>query len=184
MQPWYNPRKAAQIIAFFATREGGQISVLKAVKLVYLADRLFMARFDSSMLLDQLVSMDHGPVNSITYNQINGLDPDREDWREFVSDRDNHDIAAARADFADTDFDELSRAELAVLRDVWTQFGTMTKWQVRDYTHDHCPEWRDPNGSSEPIPYRRLFAVLGKTDPEGLEHRIDEERELAKVMAA
>src|SRR6478672_1543419 len=36
--PGYNVRKAAQVTAFFAKKEGGAIEVLKVAKLLYLAD--------------------------------------------------------------------------------------------------------------------------------------------------
>ncbi len=70
---WYNARKAAQVAAFFALSEGGKINVLKLVKLIYLADRSAMEAFEAPILNDKFVSMDHGPVNSITLNLINGL---------------------------------------------------------------------------------------------------------------
>jgi uncharacterized phage-associated protein len=183
MQPWYNSRKAAQIAAYFAMREGGRIAVLKTVKLIYLAERLFMDRYDAAMLRDQLVSMDHGPVNSITLNQINGLENERADWSEFVKDRDRHDISAVKDNLRPEDLDQLSRAEIQVLDDTWGEFGHMGKYQIRDYTHDHCPEWQDPNGSSNPIPYSRVFEVLGKADPEELERRILAERQIDTLLA-
>jgi uncharacterized phage-associated protein len=65
---WYNARKAAQVAAFFAKAQGGKINVLKLVKLIYLADRLALETFEHPILEDKFVSMDHGPVNSITFS--------------------------------------------------------------------------------------------------------------------
>jgi Protein of unknown function (DUF4065) len=62
---WFNVKKAAQVAAFFALKQGGQIHVLKLTKLVYLSDREFMDRYDIPITGDKLVSMDHGPVNSV-----------------------------------------------------------------------------------------------------------------------
>ncbi|MGA9893403.1 MAG: type II toxin-antitoxin system antitoxin SocA domain-containing protein, partial [Xanthobacteraceae bacterium] len=76
--PGYNVRKAAQITAFFAKKEGGSIAVLKVAKLLYLADREFMAAYDLPMLFDELVSMPHGPVTSNTLNYINGMEEQRD----------------------------------------------------------------------------------------------------------
>ena len=179
---WYNSRKAAQIAAYFAMREGGNIAVLKAVKLIYLSDRRFMSAYDSSMLRDQLVSMEHGPVNSITLNQINGLTDDRAQWAEFVTDREDHRYSVANPDLGVDDLDELSRAELKTLGETWAEFGHMDQWAIRDYTHDHCPEWEDPNFSSQPIPYSRLFKFLGKPEPDELEKQVLRERTLESIF--
>jgi uncharacterized phage-associated protein len=184
MQAWYNSRKAAQIAAFFALREGGNIHVLKVVKLIYLAERAFMASYDASMLRDQLVSMEHGPVSSITLNRINGAGDDGGQWAEFVSDRADHKVGVSSPNITDDDLDELSRAELKTLGETWEKFGHMTQWQIRDYTHDHCPEWEDPNFSSYPIPYSRVFKFLGKRDPEELERQILRERKLASIFGS
>jgi len=181
MADWYNPRKASQIAAYFAQREGGKINVLKLVKLIYLADRNFMKAFDSSMINDNLVSMDHGPVNSRTLNFINGLAEDS-GWSEFITDRENHFIGLASSEFADSDLDELSRAEIGILEKTWSEFGGMTRWQIRDYTHDHCPEWEDPDGSSNPIPYERVFKALGKSKPSELDERIRTDRWISSVL--
>ncbi|TPI15761.1 DUF4065 domain-containing protein [Mesorhizobium sp. B4-1-3] len=182
MQPWYNSRKAAQIAAFFAIREGGRIPVLKAVKLIYLSERRFMSDFDSSMLRDQLVSMEHGPVNSITLNQINGLTDDQASWKEFVTDREDHCFSVRSSDLSIAHLDELSRAELRTLENTWAEFGHMDQWQIRDYTHDNCPEWEDPDFSSQPIPYSRVFKFLGKPDPEELEKKVIRERTLDSIF--
>src|SRR5690348_2087883 len=95
---WYNARKAAQVAAFFAKAQGGKINVLKLVKLIYLADRLALETFEYPILEDKFVSMDHGPVNSITLNYVNGMSDDRDEWAEFISDRTGHLIALSNPD--------------------------------------------------------------------------------------
>jgi uncharacterized phage-associated protein len=178
MAPWLNVRKAAQVAAFFALKERGEIYVLKLVKLMYLADRRFMQLYDVPILNDQLVSMEHGPVNSISYNYLNGA-LESDDWNDFLDDRASHRVSIARQDLDVQSLDELSRAELRVLGDVWNEFGHMGRFEIRDYTHDHCPEWEDPNGSSAPIPYSRVLNFLGKQNSAELEDRILAERQVA-----
>lgn len=176
MSTWFNARKAAQIVAFFAIKEAGQINVLKLAKLVYLADRLFMEKFDSTMLNDSLVSMPHGPVNSLTLNHINGL-LDSAGWNEFVSGRAGYNVGLVHPQLTTEQLDELSKAELKVLEQIWKSFGGMNQFQIRDYTHSHCPEWEDPHGSSEPIPYARVFKFLGKQEvADELEDAVQSER--------
>jgi len=180
--PGYNVRKAAQLVAFFATKQGGRINVLKLSKLVYLSDREHMSRYDMPILFDKLVSMDHGPVNSLTLNHINGMSYDeRPEWTAFVSDRSEYEVGTSKPDIGIDDLDELSDAELDVLEYVWLTFGHMGKYQLRDETHRLCPEWEDPHGSSELIPYSRVFKFLGKNG-DVLAERVDTIRSLDTIF--
>lgn len=183
MTPWFNTRKAAQVVAFFAREEGGSINVLKVAKLVYLADRECMSRHEFPVTGDNLVSMDHGPVNSMTLNCINGMQgDDSPEWAEFVSSRAGYAVGITKQ-ISDDDLDELSVAELQVLKDVWTEFGGMSKYEIRDWTHKNCPEWEDPNGSSSPIPFERIFKYLGKESAAELEEQIRSDRLLFAAFA-
>lgn len=181
MADWYNSRKAAQIAAFFAAQQGGSINILKLVKLIYLSEREFLRRYDSAMLNDNLVSMDNGPVNSRTLDKINGFVRD-DGWSEFVTDRANHNIGLAREGIRSDDLDELSRAEIGTLNAIWREFGHLNQWQLVDYTHENCPEWEDPHGSSTPIPYERLFKAVGKNKPTELDRKIKTERKLSSLL--
>lgn len=181
MIPGYNVRKAAQLVAFFANRQGGSINVLKLSKLVYLADREFLSRYDCPILYDKFVSMDHGPVNSVTLNFINGCLEDKDNWDNYVSDREGHSIGLPRREITTDQLDQLSDAEIDVLEYVWKTFGWMDQYQVRDWTHENCLEWENPHGSSHPIPYERVLKFLGKKNCEELDKAILDERELAAL---
>ncbi len=183
MHTWFNVRKAAQVVAFFAREEGGSINVLKLSKLVYLADRTNMRLHDFPISSDKLVSMDHGPVNSITLNYVNGFAGGREGWEEFVTDRANYRVGLTRA-VTDDQLDELSAAELATLKAVWQQFGAMDQYAIRDWTHINCKEWEDPDGSSTPIPYERVFKFLGKENAEELAFQVECERAQRAALRA
>jgi uncharacterized phage-associated protein len=129
------------------------------------------------------VSMDHGPVNSITLNCINGLESERNGWEDFVTDRASYEVGVVRA-VEDRDLDELSRAELETLREVWRDFGHMNQYQIRDWTHANCPEWEDPKGSSNGIPYARVFKFLNKPNADELAEQAETERALRASLRA
>jgi uncharacterized phage-associated protein len=171
------------VAAYFAKRSGGRINVLKLTKLIYLADRQFMESYDLPMLWDKLVSMPHGPVNSVTLNFVNGLLGDNADWDAFIADRENHLVGLANPDISLDELDELSRAESNVLAATWDKFGAMAPWQLRNYTHEHCPEWEDPDGSSAPIPYDRVLKYLGKEHAADTAQEIDSLRALDSALA-
>jgi hypothetical protein len=52
--PGYDVGKAAQAAAYFALKSGSSINVLKLCKLLYLAEREFMARYDTPMFYESL----------------------------------------------------------------------------------------------------------------------------------
>lgn len=163
----YNPRKAAQTVAFFAIKTGvNAINVLKVMKLVYLADRASIARHGFPILDERRVSMRNGPVNSFTYDYIKGEVPPHLDagWSEFVADRAGHDVGLAFNGMSVDDLDELSDAEIETLEGVWELFGGMDQWKLVDYTHhaENIPEWTDPKGQgSRTISLDSIMSAVG-----------------------
>jgi uncharacterized phage-associated protein len=75
----FSEKKAAQVAAFFLYRAGGQLEILKLMKLMYLAERGSYEKFGEPMIGDKLVSMDNGPVLSITLNHMNHFLPSEPD---------------------------------------------------------------------------------------------------------
>lgn len=159
----FNEQKTAQIAACFISQEGGAMPHLKLMKLMYLAERESMAKHGFPMTGDRFVSMPHGPVLSLTLNHINDQAPSSPNgWDDWISDRAGHMVGLVK-EVDGGALDELSRSDLEVLEATWRQFGWMSKYQIRDYTHDarNCPEWKDPDGSSCPISYEEVFSALG-----------------------
>ena len=162
----FDEKKAAQAAAYFLHRSGGrkEMSVLKLMKLLYLAERRSFERYCEPIIGDRLVSMPHGPVLSITYNHMNGeMDSVAGGWEHWIGDRSGHMLALRNADMVNTpeqDLLELSDSDLAVLAEIWQEFGHMNEFELRDYTHENCPEWRDPNGSMIPMTFGDLFQAL------------------------
>lgn len=158
----FNERKTAQAAAFFLSKERGhRMPHLKLMKLLYLADRESVRKSGLPITNDTWVSMPHGPVLSRTLDLINGyVRPTPNGWEHWISDKANHEVALNRA-FKPEDLGQLSRADEEVLQSVWNEFGQMDQWEIRDWTHDYCPEWKDPNGSSTPITFQDMAHAVG-----------------------
>ena len=159
----FNEKKAAQVAAYFLFRAGGPLSVLKLTKLLYLAERGSLERYGEPMIGDHPVSMPHGPVLSTTLDHINGMLASGEGgWDSWIADRQGHFLALRDPQRVRSPEDllELSQSDVTVLAAVWDQFGGMGEWALRDWTHEHCAEWRDPEGSSVPIAPEELLAAL------------------------
>lgn len=173
MQNTYNEKKAAQVAAFFLFRANGKMPILKLMKLMYLAERASYQEFGEPIIGDKLVSMDHGPVLSITYQHINGeIHSVEGGWDTWVSGRENYDVSLQDPSCIrspELDLLELCDADIDVMDQTWGQFGHMTKWQIRDYTHEHCPEWQNPKGSMIPMDFQSFFKALNFSDEQAKE---------------
>jgi hypothetical protein len=175
---WFQTRRAAQVVAFFGLKAGGVINILRATKLVYLADRLSMERRDYSITGDNFVSMPFGPVNTNTYDYMNGRGSNKQDeWQKFISKRVNHDLPVTKG-ITFADLDELSKSDFAVLEETWTKFSDIEKYELAEWTHKFCPEWQNPGKSSIPIDFSTVYKKLGKPNPADIAEEIQAERKL------
>lgn len=178
----FSEKKAAQVAAFLLYRAGGRLEILKLMKLMYLAERASYQKFGEPLIGDKLVSMDNGPALSITLNHMNRFLPSEpEGWESWVSDRNDY-LLALKKEVRDPKEDllQLSDAELELLESVWKQYGGYGSFQLAELTHEICPEWEDPHGSSLPITQSRLLRSVGfdAQTAKALEERIDENRHL------
>jgi uncharacterized phage-associated protein len=182
----FSERKVAQMAAYLLSLEKGRMNYLKLMKLLYLADRESMKRHGHPISGDRYVSMDHGPVLSQAFNLIKGAVKFAErGWNHWIADRADYAVALKRRVSRDA-LDELSDADLHVLRGIHAKFGKMDQWKLVDYTHRYCPEWKDPNGSSVPISYETIFKALGRTPAEArkLGAHIEQQRRIDKLFAS
>lgn len=183
----FNEQKTAQMAAFFLGKtEEKQMPHLKLMKLLYLADRESVRLSGWLMTGDYMVSMPHGPVLSQTLNLMDGdVESVPGGWEYWVSDKENHELSLRRS-FAQDDLDEISRAEMNVLSSVWVKFGSMGRWEIRDWTHEHCGEWTDPRGSSRPIRFYDLAIAVGfdTETADVISQRMCEERRMDHVFSS
>lgn len=160
--------KVTQMAAHLLSKNEGRMAYIKLIKLLYLAERQAMVRWGESISGDVFVSMPHGPVLSQTYDLIKGHanspHPFQDSpWQQLIKDEANYEVSL-RHEIQREDLDELSLAELNILDKVFEEFGYYSRFEIRDYTHDHCPEWEDPNGGSFPIKPASIFRALGKSE--------------------
>jgi uncharacterized phage-associated protein len=162
----YNERKAAQVAAFFTAKQGGTISHLKLMKLMYLAERLSLQEYGDSMLDDTLVAMRFGPVLSRTKDCMDGFgDSELQDgWDSWISDHANHKVSLTKEDFSEEKLDEVSDSEIELMDRVWDEHGGKDQWDLAEYTHTHCVEWRNPGTSTLPIDYEDVLRANGAED--------------------
>lgn len=176
----FSEERIAQMTAYLLKLSGGRESYLKLMKLLYLADREYMSRFGDSISGDRMVSMPKGPVLSQTLECFQS--DCRDGWSDWIRGESNYEVALNRQ-FEREDLDELNDVQLRTLANVHEQFKDMGRYEICDYTHDHCKEWEDPQGSSFPINPETLFRAVGKSESEARElaNSYFEQRHLERI---
>lgn len=184
-----NESKVAEMAAYLLLKSNGRMSKLKLMKLLYLADRESMVRYALPISDDHMVSMTHGPVLSGTLDLMsfgNMPTAKTKKWSKLISAPANHELVLLGSFDPENDIDELSRADLEILDHVWSSFGHMAPFTLRDYTHENCGEWVDPDGSSFPINPKNVFMAIGDV-PEIASMKSDllvSRRQLSAFMSA
>ncbi|MEJ0096259.1 MAG: Panacea domain-containing protein [Methylocella sp.] len=123
-----------------------------------------------------------GPVNSTTYRFINGEMEDQ-NWSEFLRDRSNHELSVTQAG-SQSDWDELSDADIECLDRTWSRFGHMQPFELVNWTHDpaNIPEWENPEGSSYLIPIRRILKMLMVANAEEHSKVVEDHRKITRLL--
>ena len=157
--PEFNERRTTQVAALLAHYSGGQISVYKLVKLIYLIDRTSLARRGRPVTFDRPYNLPLGPTPSRTYDLV--CKPwESEYWSQYFSRPQGYMIKLIKDDISS---DELSQAQLDLINDVFKAFGNKSFRELKDYLHA-LPEFDDPGRSSNPIDWNTLLKATGWSD--------------------
>ena len=182
----FSEEKLAQAVAvLMRCAPGHQLDKLKMVKLLYLSDRRAIVRLGATITGDNYVSMPHGPVPSQSLNVVNG-DFERDGaWDKWIIDSGRYLFGLSEAG-ANRAITALSAAEVALLQQIWSEFGHMDRWQIRDWTHANCAEWRDPAGSSLPITLVDMAVGAGLSPDQARRQvqQIQEQESLDRLLAS
>ena len=176
----FRSRKAVQLCAWFAIQNAGTIEKLKLIKLIYLTEREHLSMYEDSMLFDELYSLPHGPICSGTLNGIDGR-IHAEIWDSFIARNGN--IVVAMRTFARSDLDDLSDNELQLAQKVWSQFCGMSASQIRNYTHDNCPEYTEISSGRIPIKFEDVLRAVGSDNARFVESEIASLRREEMVLS-
>jgi len=148
-------RKATQALNFLARQSGGCINKLKALKLLFFADRYHLRKYGRPVSECAYFAMSHGPVASEAKQvaEEHALLPAsaRSYARRFLEKKGDYDYASV----ADFDKSVLSETDVEALTFAWENFGYLPKYQLRGITH-HYPEWKRHERALKPGGPRRV----------------------------
>src|SRR5258708_1972783 len=137
----FNYKKAVQALNLLAINNGGILNKMKAIKLIWLADRLHLRKFGRSITGDEYYAMPNGPVPSGTRDVLEGtnfLDDMASDYAsEYISAVDKYNFKSLSSPnlnvFSDTDIESLDI--------VFLKFGHFDHFALSDLSH-FFPEWK------------------------------------------
>lgn len=135
----FEPQKSTQALNFFSVQQGGQINKMKALKLVFLADRYHLRKYGRMITNDNYLAMKHGPVPSTTKDIAESNDYLDDTIKEYSS-RYIHPGNRNFRSISDVDTSVFSESDIEALSFAWDSFGKYDQYQLRDITHTY-PEW-------------------------------------------
>ena len=159
------------------------MNIMKLVKLVYLLDRLSIARRGIPVVGGTYFALPNGPITSELLDLINSGtlwgEPDCH-WDALIGARQDHEVSL-RCE-APT-YDHLSRSEIALMDEIYAEHGGKDQWALRDWTHAHCEEWTPLEQGRGCITIESIARAGGKSDAE-IRQMEDEAAELAFLASA
>ncbi len=168
-KPRYNEEKATQATCILLELSGGEMSLLKLMKLIYNVEREAINRWMRPITFGSPCSMQHGQVISEIYDNAKLVNQDEDSfWTQHIRTVNNNKVRLINRDCG---MNKLSRAEIKLLREMFERYKDKTALQMRNEHHnkDLFPEYIDPGISSFLTTYDDILIALGKT-----EEQIDE----------
>ena len=137
--------RTLQASAYLLRLDRKKMSYLRLLKLLYIADREWLAENGESITGDRAYAMKQGPVLSTVYDLIKGNGSKAGEWDDFI-----HTDGYAVELVADPGRGELSRSIVEKLGEVTERYRNIDDWELSEQTHE-LKEWADHfKGSATP----------------------------------
>lgn len=139
-------KKSTQALNYFSRKKDGQINKMKAIKLIYLADRYHIRKYGRPIIGDVYWAMKLGPVGSNILNVANlsesNLDKDsREYVKEFIShpkdDIKKEEIISKK----EVDLSVFSQTDIEAFETIFKEFGGQDHFELAKRVTHQYPEW-------------------------------------------
>ena len=165
----FNIIKATQTASYLLSLNGGKLNYTKLIKLLFIADRRAIEKWNNVITTDTHFIMDCGQIGTNVYNEIKNENDLKSDdyWHQFIA-KDDFDVCLIKN--PGTDF--LSKREMDELASIDKEFKKYSYGKMIDYCHDHFSEWHDPKGSSEYLPIETIVENIYK-DPEDKKNALE-----------
>lgn len=163
-------KKATQALNLFARKKDGKINKMKAIKLIFLADRLHLRKYGRPIIGDMYFAMKLGPVGSVTKNvaELSSVPEDILAYaKRYIKPIDGK--KRTLVSLKQEDLSVFSKTDIECLESVYDTFSDKDQFELAEITHTY-PEWskykKELAGGKKRVrmDYNDLFAVPQKED--------------------
>jgi hypothetical protein len=145
MQFPFSHHKTTHTLYFFACKAQGSINKIKALNLVYLADRYHLRRYGRPITGDTYFAMPQGPMAHGTKDLME-RDPmlsheERAYSALYITPIDRYDYCATNPEKKPESYTIFSKSDRIALRWTWKTFGSLKTADLAKYTRRY-PEWK------------------------------------------
>lgn len=140
MQFSFSYQKAIQALNYFALKEGGEMNKMKALKLVYFADRYHLRKYGRPITNDTYFALPYGPVASACLNLLNAgeFETSESKYRDTYLEKLSHYTYSSNAAVESEHFSETDQEALQY---AWDTYRNQDQFQLAEKTHEF-PEWK------------------------------------------
>ncbi len=140
----FNFKKSIQVLNFFARKEGGSINKMKAIKLIWLADRAHLRKYGRPITNDRYYAMQYGPVPSNTKDlcECDNIflgEAEKKERDKYINPHHNN-IKYDSLNEVNDDF--FSETDLEILDEIYEVFGKYEHYYLADNISHIFPEWK------------------------------------------
>lgn len=152
--------KSLQASAVLLGLDSDRMGYVRLLKLLYIADREWLAETGRTITGNDAVAMKNGPVLSHVHDLIKGVGPRSNEWSDYIQ----------KADYSvelrqDPGRGKLSKGEIEKLTEVAERYRAIDDWELSEHTHEF-PEWQNHYQPEAciPIPWREMLSAQGKAE--------------------
>lgn len=163
-------KKATQALNFLARKKDGKINKMKAIKLIFLADRLHLRKYGRPIIGDAYWAMRLGPVGSRAKNvaELSDIPKDVLSYaKKYIKPMD--DKKQTIISLKPEDLSVFSRTDIECMEAAYNKFSDKDQFELAEITH-HYPEWAqhkkelDSGKKRVRMDYGDFFADSAKDD--------------------
>lgn len=160
-------KKSTQALNYLARKKDGKINKLKAVKIIYFADKYHLRKYGRPVIGDTYWAMKYGPVGSNILNTANLNDSRLEKVclkyaQEFLAHPKGDLKAETIISKKEVNLGVFSQTDIEALETAFKEFGDKDQFELAEISHEY-PEWarhkkKIENGKkSVPMDYSDFF---------------------------